>query len=388
MRRLVILCLALLLAGCAGPKEEPAATETAPETGVETVLPETILPETVLPETEATEPADPVREILEAMTLEEKVGQLFLARCRKETALDDIRQYQLGGLVLFGRDFDDETLGSMKKKLKAYRAAGNIPLLLAVDEEGGTVVRISSHPVFRGEPFPSPRQAFQSGGMELALSLESEKAYLLHTLGLNVNLAPVCDIALDPGSFLYSRSLGADPITTGQYVSGTLERMAEYGVGGVMKHFPGYGENGDTHVTSILDSRSLEELEGKDLIPFRAGIQTGLGAILVSHNRIAALDADTPASLSSAVIGYLRDTLAYDRVVITDDLSMGALEDYTPEEAAVLAVKAGADLLCSTDFESQLSAVLEAARSGEISQDRLDEAVYRVLNWKAQLGLI
>ena len=383
MRRLVILCLALLLAGCAGPKEEPAATETAPETRAETVL-----PETVLPETEATEPTDPVREILEAMTLEEKVGQLFLARCRKETALDDIRQYQFGGLVLFGRDFDDETLGSMQKRLKAYRGAGNIPLLLAVDEEGGTVVRISSHPVFRGEPFPSPRQAFQSGGLELALSLESEKAYLLHTLGLNVNLAPVCDIALAPGSFLYSRSLGADPITTGQYVSGTLERMAEYGVGGVMKHFPGYGENGDTHVTSILDSRSLEELEGKDLIPFRAGIQTGLGAILVSHNRIAALDADTPASLSSAVIGYLRDTMGYDRVVITDDLSMGALEDYTPEEAAVLAVKAGADLLCSTDFESQLPAVLEGARSGEISQDRVDEAVYRVLSWKAQLGLI
>lgn len=383
MRRLVILCLALLLAGCAGPKEEPAASETAPETGVETLL-----PETVLPETEATEPADPVREILEAMTLEEKVGQLFLVRCRKETALDDIRNDQLGGLVLFGRDFDDETLGSMQKKLKAYRAAGNIPLLLAVDEEGGTVVRISSHPVLRGEPFPSPRQAFQSGGMELALSLESEKAYLLHALGLNVNLAPVCDIATDPGSFLYSRSLGADPITTGQYVSGTLERMAEYGVGGVMKHFPGYGENGDTHVANILDSRSLEELEGKDLIPFRAGIQTGLGAIMVSHNRIAALDADAPASLSPAVIGYLRDTLAYDRVVITDDLSMGALEDYTPEEAAVLAVKAGADLLCSTDFESQLSAVLEAARSGEISQDRVDEAVYRVLSWKAQLGLI
>lgn len=383
MRRLVLLCLALLLAGCAGPKEEPAASETAPETRVETVL-----PETVLPETEATEPADPVREVLETMTLEEKVGQLFLARCRKETALDDIRNYQLGGLVLFGRDFDDETLGSMQKRLKAYRAAGNIPLLLAVDEEGGTVVRLSSHPVFRGEPFPSPRQAFQSGGMELALSLESEKAYLLHTLGLNVNLAPVCDIALAPGSFLYSRSLGADPVTTGQYVSGTLERVAEYGVGGVMKHFPGYGENGDTHVTSILDSRSLEELEGKDLIPFRAGIQTGLGAIMVSHNRIAALDADAPASLSSAVIGYLRDTLGYDRVVITDDLSMGALEDYTPEEAAVLAVKAGADLLCSTDFESQFSAVLEAARSGEISQDRLDEAVYRVLSWKAQLGLI
>ena len=379
MRRLVLLGLALLLAGCAAQKEEPTAATTIPATTVKAIQPEPT-------ETEA--PKDPVRERLDAMTLEEKVGQLFLARCRKETALEDIARYHLGGLVLFGQDFDDETMSSMQKKLKAYRGAGDIPLLLATDEEGGTVARVSSHPVFRGEPFPSPRQAFQSGGLSLALSLESEKAYLLHTLGLNVNLAPVCDIALDSGSFLYSRSLGADPVTTGQYVSGTLERMAEYGVGGVMKHFPGYGENGDTHVGSVLDSRSLEELEGKDLIPFAAGIQTGLGAIMVSHNRVAALDPDTPASLSPAVIGYLRNTMGYDRVVITDDLSMGALEGYTPEEAAVMAVQAGADLLCSTDFESQYSAVLEAVQSGEISQDRVDEAVYRVLTWKAQLGLI
>lgn len=379
MRRLVLLGLALLLAGCAAPKEEPTAATTIPATTVEATQPKPT-------ETEA--PKDPVRERLEAMTQEEKVGQLLLARCRKETALEDIARYHLGGLVLFGQDFDGETVSSMQKKLKAYRGAGDIPLLLATDEEGGTVARVSSHPVFRGEVFPSPRQAFQSGGLSLALSLESEKAYLLHTLGLNVNLAPVCDIALDPGSFLYSRSLGADPVTTGQYVSGTLERMAEYGVGGVMKHFPGYGENGDTHVGSVLDSRSLEELEGKDLIPFRAGIQTGLGAVMVSHNRIAALDPDTPASLSAAVIGYLRTAMSYDRVVITDDLSMGALEDYTPEEAAVLALKAGADLLCSTDFESQFSAVLEAVQTGEIPQDRVDEAVYRVLSWKRQLGLI
>ena len=379
MRRLVFLALALLLAGCAAPKEEPTAATTIPATTAETTRPEPT-------ETEA--PKDPARERLEAMTPEEKVGQLFLARCRKETALEDIARYHLGGLVLFGQDFDGETVSSMQKKLKAYRGAGDIPLLLATDEEGGTVARVSSHPVFRAEVFPSPRQAFQSGGLSLALSLESEKAYLLHTLGLNVNLAPVCDIALDPGSFLYSRSLGADPVTTGQYVSGTLERMAEYGVGGVMKHFPGYGENGDTHVGSVLDSRSLEELEGKDLIPFRAGIQTGLGAVMVSHNRIAALDPDTPASLSAAVIGYLRTAMSYDRVVMTDDLSMGALEDYTPEEAAVLALKAGADLLCSTDFESQFSAVLEAVQTGEIPQDRVDEAVYRVLSWKRQLGLI
>ena len=376
-RGLAFLLTALLLAGCAS---ETVATEP-PET---TRPPETTQPETTAP----TQPEDLLRVLLDGMTLEEKVGQMFLARCRMETAVEDLQNYLLGGYVLFGRDFEGETRQSLTEKLTAYQAASAIPMLLAVDEEGGTVCRVSSYPAFRSQKFPSPRESFEAGGLELALSMETEKAYLLGSLGLNVNLAPVCDISQDPAAFLYQRSLGADPVTTAAFVTGTLERMADSGVGGVMKHFPGYGDNGDTHVGQVVDNRTLEALESRDLVPFAAGIEQGLGAILVSHNIVTALDDSMPASLSPKVMTYLRQTMGYEGVIVTDDLVMGALGAYTPEEAAVLAVQAGADLLCSTDFDTQLPAVLEAVRDGRISEQTIDSAVLRVLTWKQQLGLL
>ncbi len=376
-RGLAFLLTALLLAGCAS---ETVAMEP-PET---TRPPETTQTETTAP----TQPEDLLRVLLDGMTLEEKVGQMFLARCRMETAVEDLQNYLLGGYVLFGRDFEGETRQSLTEKLTAYQAASAIPMLLAVDEEGGTVCRVSSYPAFRSQKFPSPRESFEAGGLELALSMETEKAYLLSSLGLNVNLAPVCDISQDPAAFLYKRSLGADPMTTAAFVTGTLERMADSGVGGVMKHFPGYGDNGDTHVGQVVDNRTLEELESRDLVPFAAGIGQGLGAILVSHNIVTALDDSMPASLSPKVMAYLRQTMGYAGVIVTDDLVMGALGAYTPEEAAVLAVQAGADLLCSTDFDTQLPAVLEAVRDGHISEQTIDSAVLRVLTWKQQLGLL
>ena len=376
-RGLAFLLTALLLAGCAS---ETVAMEP-PET---TRPPETTQPETTAP----TRPEDLLRVLLDGMTLEEKVGQMFLARCRMETAVEDLQNYLLGGYVLFGRDFEGETRQSLTEKLTAYQAASAIPMLLAVDEEGGTVCRVSSYPAFRSQKFPSPRESFEAGGLELALSMETEKAYLLSSLGLNVNLAPVCDISQDPAAFLYQRSLGADPMTTAAFVTGTLERMADSGVGGVMKHFPGYGDNGDTHVGQVVDNRTLEALESRDLVPFAAGIGQGLGAILVSHNIVTALDDSLPASLSPKVMAYLRQTMGYAGVIVTDDLVMGALGAYTPEEAAVLAVQAGADLLCSTDFDTQLPAVLEAVRDGRISEQTIDSAVLRVLTWKQQMGLL
>lgn len=377
MKRLVCLLLALSLVGCAAPKTE--APSTAP---VETEAAQEATQETTQP------PEETIEKLLKRMTLEEKVGQCFLARMRKDTAKGDIAKWHLGGLVLFGQDFDNETPDSMRDYLASLQQLSKIDLLLAVDEEGGTVNRVSSHEAFRAEPFQSPRDLFESGGLNLALSVEWEKGYLLHDLGLNVNLAPVCDITVKPGSFMYARSLGADPVTTGKYVAGTLERLNENGVGGVMKHFPGYGENGDTHVSSVRDGRSLQELEGGAMAPFAAGIETGLGAIMVSHNRIAALDEALPASLSPFVIGYLRENMGYDRVVITDDLSMGALDGFTAEHSATLAVKAGADLLCSTDFETQIPAIVEAVKTGEIKEEAIDASVRRILTWKQQLGLL
>ena len=188
---------------------------------------------------------------------------------------------------------------------------------------------------------------------------------------------------------MYSRSLGQSPETTGEFVRRTVEAMKSCRMGSVLKHFPGYGENGDTHKGLVRDSRTLAELESRDLIPFRAGIQARCGGVLVEHTIVEALDSELPASLSPEVHRYLREELGFTGVIITDDLAMQAItETYGPEEAAVLAVLAGNDLLCCTDYCTQYLAVLEAVQSGRIPMELLDAAVLRVLSWKQTLGML
>lgn len=380
--RYFVLFLALLLTGCAAHGPEETAEKTEPiQATVPTEIP-------VIQAAVPTEPKDPIQELLEQMSLEERVGQLFLARCDSDTALEDIRQYHLGGFVLFGRDFDGQTPDSLRETLAAYQAASRLPLLIAVDEEGGTVTRISRYPAFREEPFPSPRDSYARNGLEACLAVEEAKCQLLSSLNINVNLGPVCDISTQPQAFLYRRSLGQDAETTAQYVAQTVQLMDTCQIGSVLKHFPGYGNNDDTHTGIAVDNRSLEELEANDLIPFAAGIEAGCGAIMVSHTIVEALDEVLPASLSPAVHQYLRETMGFHGVILTDDLVMEAItEQYGAGEAAVLAVLAGNDLLCATDYAVQYEAVLQAVLDGRIDMVTLDNAVKAVLKWKMELAL-
>lgn len=387
MKKFFCVILCLLLCGCSVqpmPKASSRAT-LPPEPSAQV----TTQPPTQVPTQAPTLPPDPVDLLLSGLTTEEKVGQLFLARCRKETAAEDIAQYHLGGLVLFDRDTEDETPESLRQTLERYQEAATIPLLIAVDEEGGSVVRISDKPAFRDAPFSSPRSLYEGGGMEALRTAEVEKDALLSDLGINVNLAPVCDITTDPAAFLYDRSLGQSPELTCQWVQIAVEEGQTYGIGCVLKHFPGYGNNADTHVGIAIENRSLEELEAQDLLPFAAGMEAGCGAVMMSHIQVTALDAEYPASLSPAVHRYVRETMGYNGVLVTDDLVMDAISvPYGVGEAAVLAVLAGNDLLISSDFPEQYAAVLEAIREGRISEEQIDNAVRRVLLWKQSLGLL
>ena len=382
MRYFVLFLALLLLTGCAAHGPEETAEKIEPiQATVPTEIP-------VIQAAVPTEPKDPIQELLEQMSLEERVGQLFLARCDSDTALEDIRKYHLGGFVLFGRDFDGQTPDSLRETLAAYQAASRLPLLIAVDEEGGTVTRISRYPAFREEPFPSIRDSYARNGLEACLAVEEAKCQLLSSLNINVNLGPVCDISTQPQAFLYPRSLGQDAETTAQYVSQTVQLMDTCQIGSVLKHFPGYGNNDDTHTGIAVDNRSLEELEANDLIPFAAGIEAGCGAIMVSHTIVEALDEVLPASLSPAVHQYLRETMGFHGVILTDDLVMEAItEQYGAGEAAVLAVLAGNDLLCATDYAVQYEAVLQAVLDGRIDMVTLDNAVKAVLKWKMELAL-
>ena len=347
------------------------------------------IPEEDPSKTEETVPIDPLEVLLNSMTLEERVGQLFLASCPSEAPLETIAKYHLGGLILFGRDFEEETPDSFKKKLEDYQSASRIPLLIAVDEEGGSVCRVSDYEAFRTQRFSSPRNLLAEGGIDALLKAEREKSLLLQSLGINVNVAPVCDITTDPSAFMYSRSMGLEPEETARIVESMVDVMDTYHVGSVLKHFPGYGNNTDTHIAMAVDNRSLETLEKRDLVPFRVSVSTESSAVMVSHTIVAALDSQNPATLSPAVHKYLRDNMGFEGVIVTDDLAMGAITNhYGSGEAAVLAVLAGNDLLCTWEYEEQYSAVLEAARSGRISAEMIDDSVMRILIWKQRLGLL
>lgn len=376
------LLISLLFTGCgqlpAEPQPPAIPTETATEATVAVTQPSV-----------APQPQDAVEALLAQMTIEDRVGQILLARCNAETALSDIDTYHLGGFVLFGADFESDTIASFRAKADGYQAASPIPMLLAVDEEGGDVTRISRYTAYRESKFPSLRKSWNSGGLEEILNIEGEKCALLSQLGINVNLGPVCDISDDSGAFMYNRSLGQDASTTAEVVTEVLSLYQSRGMGAVLKHFPGYGNNADTHVGLAVDSRSLGQLESRDLVPFAAGIDAGAGAILVSHNIVEAIDDSAPASLSPAVHEYLRETMGFQGVILTDDLYMQAITDqYGVGEAAVLAVLAGNDMLCVTEYQTQYQAILEAVYSGRIPFDTLDNAARNVLKWKQTLGLL
>ena len=384
----VFLCC-LLLAGCAsGSVPVSAATPTLPETLPTETVPADV-PTDPEPLSAVPAPVDPVRQMISDMSLEQRVGQLFLARCNADTAAADIRQYHLGGLVLFGSDFENQTPNSMRQTIAAYQNSAEKPLLIAVDEEGGDVTRISQFPAFRDRRFSSLRKRYDQGGLEGVLAEEEEKCRLLSDFGINVNLGPVCDITTEPEAFMYSRSLGQDAQTTAEVTASTVNLMNAFSIGSVLKHFPGYGNNVDTHTGIAVDTRALSELEERDLVPFTAGIQAGCGAVMVGHIIVEALDRELPASLSPAVHRYLREELGFSGVIMTDDLVMQAITDqYGAGEAAVMAVLAGNDLLCSTEYAVQYQAVLQAVLDGRIDIDVLNSALRNVLEWKISLGLL
>ena len=342
---------------------------------------------------EQAEEPDPIaaraQELLGGMTLEEKVGQMFIARCPETDAAQLAADYHLGGYILFGRDFKDKTAEQVTTDIQSCQDAAEIPLLIAVDEEGGTVNRVSSNPNLRSSPFRSPQSLYSEWGLELVRSDAQEKCRLLESLGININFAPVCDVSQDPADFIYDRTLGRDAQETSQYVAAVVETMAEEGMGSVLKHFPGYGNNTDTHTGVAYDDRPYDTFLTSDFLPFQAGIAAGADMVLVSHNIVSAMDEASPASLSPEVHRVLREDLGFTGVIVTDDLVMDGVRDFAgDDEAAVLAVQAGNDLLCCTDFQTQVPAVLAAVESGEITEEQIDAAVLRVLTMKLRLGIL
>lgn len=350
-------------------------------------------PETV----EIPEPAPTAEELREAvidrilaeMTTEEKLGQMFLASYSGENTAEILAQYHFGGFLLFAADFESETPETIAADLAALQESAAYGLILAVDEEGGTVTRISRYPQYREMPFPSPREIYHTGGMEGIRADAIEKARLLSSLGLNLNMAPVCDISTEDGDFMYARSLGESAEVTAAFVSLVVEESQQLGIGSVLKHFPGYGKAVDTHTGIAYDYRTYHEFAACDLIPFQAGIDSGAEMVMLSHIIVSAIDPERPVSVSDKAVTLLRNELGFKGVIITDDLAMAGITNFSETGYAALdAVMAGCDMLCCSNWKEQYPAVLAACRDGTIPESRLDDSVRRILRMKISMGII
>ena len=385
---IAILTLASLSGcGCSNKTIETSPTEI--ETTSKETEPVTTQEVTTQPQTQPIENNDKIDELLNNMTLEEKVGQMFYVRCPDENSVEKISEYHLGGYILFGRDFADKTKEEIISDIQSYQGNSEIPLLIGTDEEGGTVTRVSDNTNLRSTPFLFPSDTFANGGWQAIENDAQEKADLLLSLGINVNMAPVCDLTSEPDAFMYYRSFSDNLEYENKFVKTVVDISKQNKLGTVLKHFPGYGNNEDTHTGIAYDNREYSEFENRDFIPFETGIENGADCVLVSHNIVDCMDSQYPASLSENVHKILREELNFDGVIMTDDLYMDAIRNYTGNsEAAVMAVKAGNDILCCTDFEIQYPAVLEAVQNGEIPVSQIDASVRRILKWKQNLGLI
>ncbi|MBH5131927.1 MULTISPECIES: glycoside hydrolase family 3 protein [unclassified Streptomyces] len=357
---------------------------------------------------------DKLRALISRMTLEEKVGQLFVMRVYGHSATDPdqadidanlkeigvrtaaelIARYRVGGIIYFAwahntRDphqIADLSNGIQKASLEQPRG---LPMLISTDQEHGIVARV-------GEPatlFPGAMAVGAGGSRSDARTLGRIAGAELNALGIRQDYSPVADVNVNPANPVIGvRSFGADPDAVAELVAAEVTGYQQSGVAACAKHFPGHGDTAtDSHTGFPVITHSREEWEKLDAPPFRAAIEAGIDAIMTAHLMVPALDdSGDPATLSRPILtGILREELGYDGVVVTDSLGMqGVRTKYGDARVPVLALKAGVDqLLNPPDLPLAWNAVLTAVKDGELTEARLDESILRVLRLKAKLGL-
>lgn len=344
-----------------------------------------------VPTEETTEPPteDKAKILIEEMTLQEKVAQMMMVSCHEGVNIEAASSFGVGGICLYAHSFEEKTADEVEEMIADYNSLSYIPMLVSTDEEGGTVNRVSINPNLRETPFLSPSELYEEGGMEKIESDTLEKSALLLSLGINVNLAPVCDVPLSEDNYIYDRCFSLDHDETAEYVKTVVSCMKVKGIGSTLKHFPGYGGSVDTHESMSYDNREYEAFETGDFKPFEVGIKAGADCVLVSHNIVTCMDENMPASLSKRVHEILREEFNFNGVVMTDDLVMQGIQQFTDgKNAAVLAVKAGNDMIICEDYRSSVDAIVQAVNNGEIDEAQIDESAYRVLRWKNTLSIL
>lgn len=339
---------------------------------------------------------------IESMTLEHKVGQMFMVNLfgagLSEAGRDILQRWQPGAVLLMNSNI--QTPAQITQLVNTYQEtitqAGGVPLFVATDQEGGIIARLQEG----FTEWPVPMLLTAANDAELAARVGAAMGTELGAVGVNMNLAPVADLQTNLNNpIIGRRSPGSDPQLVGQMIAGLIEGMRSVGVMATAKHFPGHGDSDeDSHTTLPNLTLDRPRLDAVELLPFQMAIEAETGAIMTAHIWFSALDPDTPlpASLSRNVVtGLLRNDLAYQGIIMTDAMDMDAIDtNYSPEEAAVLAVQAGIDLLAIGANAGEgiqdraMQAIVDAVNAGEIEEARIDESVRRILSEKQRYGVL
>lgn len=390
----VIMSL-LLLAGCG--RQEPLQVSVS-----EVVRMQECQDERVIPTQQQL-----VERYVAAMSLEEKVGQLFYVTlgnlqnpemklsngdgsCNQQQ-IDNLLAYQPGGIIFMGCNVENDE--QVRELTESLQSSSPIPLFLGVDEEGGMVSRLGGTAGISMENVGPMRRIGNTGDSRKAYETGVTLANGLTCLGFNMDFAPDADVLTQSANYeIGNRSFGTDANLVADMVEAEVKGLQEQGVSAVAKHFPGHGDvTGNTHKSMQFVNTSLEQLRIREFLPFESAIEADSDAILVSHLVLTQLETETPSSLSNAVVtGLLREELGYEGVVITDSFQMASITDnFTQEEAAVLAVQAGCDMiLMPNEYDSCYQGVLEAVQTGVISEAQLDAACIRILTAKQKRGIL
>lgn len=384
IRSLAILLSAALLLGCVGCRTNSADTGSAAQT--------------------KPTKTEEVQNIVDSMSLEEKVAQLFLVQPEAivdigtATAAGDatkqaINKTPVGGFVYFSDNLQSEQqVQDMLRNVQKYSEDRiGLPAFLSVDEEGGTVARVASTGRFDVTDVGDMAKIGASGDVQQARQAGETIGSYLSELGFNLDFAPDADVLTNPdNTVVKKRSFGSDPRVVSEMSLAVAQGLAQHQVYSVYKHFPGHGATaGDTHQGYAYTDKTLDELKQSELIPFENAIQNNAAFIMAAHISAPRVTGDdTPASLSKTMItDILRGQMGYDGIVVTDAMNMGAVtEQYTSAQAAVKALQAGADIvLMPEDFQEAYQGVLDAVKDGTLTEQRVNESVTRIVKVKVHM---
>lgn len=337
---------------------------------------------------------------MQEMTIEEKIGQLFMIAIRKDNQGIPITQmneevkellatYPVGGIILFKENI--ETTEQVEKLISDLQASSTIPLFIGVDEEGGNVSRVGSNSQISELPFQAAFSIGETGDTQLAYKEALRMGELLNSLGFNMNFAPVADIYNEPNNTVIGkRSFGKTAETVTPMVISFAQGLAKEGIQPVLKHFPGHGNTlEDSHEGLAYITKSLEELEAEEIIPFTKALESGVGALMRGHLVVKGVDEHTPASLSTIWGKYLLNHYDGDNILLmTDAMDMGAIRNkYSVEEAALLCIEAENDIcLMPADIGKAYNALLESYKEGKLTEERINRSVRKILSKKVTLN--